>query len=146
MNDPVCDRIRLSAMARLDGEAAAAGPEEVAAHLQRCADCARDLAEMEALGGLLRGKVRRQEPADLWAGLASGLDAPPTQEGRPWRWPVLASAAILLLGCRLLDLQPGLGIQLAAKLLALGAAGLLLAGVWRSLLDLPARFQTAAPL
>ncbi len=142
MNDPVCDRIRLAAMARLDGEPAMAGPEEIAAHLRGCAACAGDLAELEALDGRLRGKVRWRQPVDLWAGLAPGLDTLSASEAHPWRWPVFAWVALLVV-CRVMDLQIGLQVQLAAKLLALVAGGALLARAGRGLLDLPARIQIA---
>ncbi len=126
MNDPVCDRIRLAAMARLDGEPAMAGPEGIAAPLRGCAACAGDLAELEARDGLLRGKARRPQPVDLWAGLAPGLDPSSAPEAHPWRWPVFAWVALLVV-CRVLDLQIGLQVQLVAKLLTLVAGGALLA-------------------
>jgi anti-sigma factor RsiW len=64
-----CDEARLLLQAELDGELDAAGAAPLAAHVQGCADCARERQEMASLSRRLRALPRHAAPAGLRAGL-----------------------------------------------------------------------------
>ncbi len=83
---------RLSAW--LDGELA--GPEHdlVAAHLDVCGGCRRELARLRALDAAL-GNMTAPAPSDLAAKVLARL--PQAPQSRPW-WQSMALAASLVLG------------------------------------------------
>lgn len=89
-----------------EGTADLTGRARLERHLAACADCRRELAQLEALLAAARALPRTAEPRrDLWPGIAARLDAAPEGAGgRRLRFPRaavprhwLAAAAALAL-------------------------------------------------
>lgn len=99
-----CEDIRGRLWAWLDGELDPEGRAEVAAHLERCAECARDAASARALLEAVREGARETAPPELAArveaivrGAAAARGAPRAAPGRPrrrWPWLVPLAAAL----------------------------------------------------
>jgi putative zinc finger protein len=94
-----CDRMRELALLSIDGELAEAERAELAAHLERCADCR---AAREAAARVAEG-VRRLAPPPVPLGFAERtlkrLDeapAPPRRRPLPWIVPLAAAAATIV--------------------------------------------------
>jgi len=60
MNKNYCQKIRISAMAILDGEEPQLSAEKINEHLQSCADCRHELERQKQIVNLL-GKQKRRE-------------------------------------------------------------------------------------
>jgi anti-sigma factor RsiW len=91
-------------VAYLDGELAGSLRDEVAQHIARCPECARELKELEVVRGLLaRWPVREpgaQERARAWQRL-QGARVAPARQGAGWLRPLVryalpAAAAMML--------------------------------------------------
>ncbi|MBD3174779.1 MAG: hypothetical protein GF320_06350 [Armatimonadia bacterium] len=80
----------------LDGSADEDMAEDVAAHVERCADCAHHYAEGDRLAGLLRSVGPAPMERDLWDGIQGQL----RRRRSPWAW-LLAPAAGLAAGALL---------------------------------------------
>jgi anti-sigma factor RsiW len=75
-------------------------PEEhdlIAAHLEGCAGCQRELAQLRALEAAL-GKLARPAPSQVAAKVLARLKERQAQRGRRPGWQSLALAASLVLG------------------------------------------------
>ena len=86
--------------AYLDREMDRVAQSELEAHLEGCADCARELASLEALGKVVRqGAPRYTAPASLRAQLLAAKDAgdqkEPLSEMHQPRWWAMAAAVAL---------------------------------------------------
>lgn len=86
-----CEQIRERLSAWLDGELTAAESRQVAAHLEVCADCSRELSLLESLDAAL-GTLAAPVPARLPERVLDRL-----QRRRYW-WQSLAMAASLVIG------------------------------------------------
>jgi len=86
------DRVRERLSAWLDGELSPEERREVAAHLEVCEKCRRELAALERLDAAL-GNLDAPTPARLTARVLDRL-----QPRRRYRWQSLAMAASLILG------------------------------------------------
>ena len=90
-----CNEVQERLSAWLDGELALEERREMAAHLEVCADCRRELALLERLDAVL-GSLEAPAPARLAEGVLERL-----QPRRRYRWQHLAMAASLILGIAL---------------------------------------------
>jgi anti-sigma factor RsiW len=86
------DRVRERLSAWLDGELTAEERREVAAHLEGCAECRRELAALERLDAAL-GSLEAPTPARLADRVLDRV-----QPRRRYWWQSLAMAASLVLG------------------------------------------------
>jgi predicted anti-sigma-YlaC factor YlaD len=104
---PLCEEVRVAAMARLDGEPFGLSSDEIEMHIAVCRPCAMEIAALSALhADLTRADYERLE-LDLWPTLEPtvNLIVRRRREGRT----ILALAAVLVvwrLAQLLLDL-PG---------------------------------------
>ena len=120
-----CETVCVSAMARADGVQPPLSVAEIEGHLAHCADCRREVEQLEALSGLLDSRARSARPVDLWAGIENCLRTPAAaRESFP------GSSAFILLGLSLIayrlaelipDRSPGWSFKLVPVLLAVAA-------------------------
>ena len=120
-----CENVCVAAMARADGaQTVALPPAEIEAHLAHCADCRREIAQLEAVSTLLGAQKRRRSlrSENLWAEIENRLPAPAAAREK---FPV--SHLFILLGLSLVtyrlvemipDRSPGWSFKLVPLLLA----------------------------
>jgi predicted anti-sigma-YlaC factor YlaD len=93
---PICEQVRMAAMARLDGEHADLTPSEVETHVAGCAECRAAVAALTALHTRLDEVDYEALDVDMWPGVRRGI-APSAAPARPESRFVLALAAMLAL-------------------------------------------------
>ncbi len=124
-----CERVRLSAMARMDGETPDLDAAAESAHLAACADCRNEVAAMTAVDTAFAGR-RRETPGKVgvWPEVAAGLEGRPARPRSLARHPVLifGGLALVLFACRLLEVTPGFEVSLWAKSLPVLSAAIVL--------------------
>lgn len=97
MNDTLCEQIRMAAMALEDGEQPDISRHEIAAHLETCAACRREIAAQNNMAALFSDVKRRHDPADLWPAINAGLEPAPSRR-RAWLHSPVMTAVVVLLG------------------------------------------------
>lgn len=78
-----------------DGELPPDEARRVEAHLQRCTECARELAQIRFLGGAMRSLQPRSTQRSVWEGVHRRIT-------RPVGWILLLAGLVLWLGLALL--------------------------------------------
>lgn len=120
-----CEMVCVAAMARADGAQPPLSPAEIDAHLPLCAECRREIEQLETLSGLLNSHRRSLRAEELWAGIESRLPAPAAARER-----FAASPAFVLLGLSLVayrlfemipDRSPGWSFKIVPVLAAVAA-------------------------
>ncbi len=92
-----CDEFKLRIDDLLDGRLSAAEAREAEVHLERCPDCAAELAETVGLAARIAELPRTLEPErDLWPGIAARLAEDRVARGRFGRRELAVAASILL--------------------------------------------------
>jgi hypothetical protein len=105
MSELNCENVSMAAMAIADGYQPELSSEQVEAHLARCADCRRELGQLQELSSLLDSQERRLRTENLWERIERRLpDAPRSNASPVLPWFMFLGA--LLLGYRLLELIP----------------------------------------
>jgi anti-sigma factor RsiW len=121
-----CETICVAAMAKADGAQTALPPAEIEAHLAQCADCRREIKQLNTLSSLLDAQKRSLYSENLWAGIENRLPAPAAAARE--RFPI--SLPFILLGLSLIayrlvemipDRSPGWSFKLVPVLLAITA-------------------------
>ena len=123
-----CERVRLAAMAALDGETPPLSEPEIHEHLAACTACRGEVQQLQrALAPLNRQKLR-VFTEDVWPGVATALrkQAAPAQPRREAY--VFAVLGLFVFACKVLGVLPELGGNWLPKVLPLAAA-LVLFGV-----------------
>ena len=64
-----CETVCVAAMADADGVQPPLPLAEIEAHLAHCADCRREIEQLETLSGLLNAQRRSLRAEALWAGI-----------------------------------------------------------------------------
>ena len=122
-----CEHFRIAAMALADGETPPLPRAAIEVHLGECAECRRELGELQALGRLWQARSRQTHAVDLWPQVADRLQSPIGQpEKRRW----LRTLAGLLVVFKLIEFIPNRSLGMWAQLvpLLLAAAAFVLAG------------------
>jgi hypothetical protein len=97
--NPICEQVRLSAMAHADGESetASLGLAEMESHVAGCAECRSALAEMEVATQLLADHRLRPQTVQLAARVHEGIAAAQScREARRFSGLFVALLTILL--------------------------------------------------
>lgn len=97
MDDTLCEQIRMAAMALEDGEPPDISPREVAAHVDTCAACRREIAALHDTAALFSRVERRHDHTDLRPGISAGLE-PASWRWRAWLQSPIMLGIVLLLG------------------------------------------------
>ncbi|HEY3037972.1 MAG TPA: zf-HC2 domain-containing protein [Pyrinomonadaceae bacterium] len=105
MTELNCESVSMAAMAITDGNQPELSAEQVEAHLASCADCRRELGQLQELSSLLNSQERRLRTENLW-----GRIEPRLVGARSTRISAVLPSFIflgaLLLGYRLVELIP----------------------------------------
>jgi len=122
-----CDEFKLRIDDLLDGRLSAAEAREAEVHLERCPDCAAELAETVGLAARIAELPRTLEPErDPWPGIAARLAEDRVARGRFGRRELAVAASILLaaaavIGAYLIGRQQALTASAPAAAPAAGA-------------------------
>jgi hypothetical protein len=95
----------MAVMAIADGYQSELSSEQIGAHLASCADCRREVEQLQELSSLLNTQERRLPTKDLWQQIERRL--PNVTRTNTSRFsPAFMFLGALLLGYRLLELIP----------------------------------------
>ena len=108
--DQLCRRVRDLLQDHMDGRLAGPRRRQVEAHLDVCALCRRELGELQALVGAVRGLRSPVPRPACWPQLVAGLaqQQPPPPARRLRRWHLIPVAAALVAATLAFLLRPGL--------------------------------------
>jgi predicted anti-sigma-YlaC factor YlaD len=123
-----CEKVRLAAMAALDGETPPLSEQEIHEHLATCAACRAEVEQLQQVLAPLNRQKPRVFAEDVWPGVEAALreQAAPAQPRREAY--VFVVLGLFLLACKVLGVLPELGGNWLPKALPLVAA-LVLFGV-----------------
>jgi len=123
-----CEKVRLAAMAALDGETPPLSEQEIHEHLAACAACRAEVEQFQQAMAPLDRQKPRAFAEDVWPGVEAILSKQ-TVPARPRREAyVFAVLGLVLFACKVLGVLPELGSNWLPKVLSLVAA-LVLFGV-----------------
>ena len=115
MSDLNCESVSMAAMAIADGYQSELPLELIEAHLASCADCRRELGQLQALSNLLDTQERRLRTENLWGRIERRLvGARSTRTSTAL--PSFIFLGVLLLGYRLVELIPDRDFSFLFKL------------------------------
>jgi anti-sigma factor RsiW len=123
-----CKKVRLAAMAALDGEMPPLSEQEIREHLAACAACRAEVQQLQEAMAPLNRQKPRIFTEDVWPGVEATLrkQAAPAQPRREvYAFAVLG---LFLFACKVVGVLPELGGNWLPKVLPLAAA-LVLFGV-----------------
>ena len=105
MSELNCESVSMAAMAIADGYQSELSSEQINTHLAGCADCRREIQQLQKLSSLLDTQERRMRTENLWPKLEGRLpNATLKSTSRvPASFMLLGA---LLLGYRLVELIP----------------------------------------
>ena len=105
MSELNCESVSMAAMAIADGYQPELSPEQIEIHLASCADCRRELGQLQELSSLLDSQERRRRTENLWETIERRLvGARSTSTSAVL--PSFIFLGALLLGYRLVELIP----------------------------------------
>ena len=81
MNELSCEDVLMAQMAEGDGQETR---EQLTAHIAGCANCQRDLKQLQTLDHLFAGHTFSESNPDLWPAVEKGI-AKPTRSALGWR-------------------------------------------------------------
>ena len=120
MNREYCEKVRISAMAILDGEVPLLSENQVNEHLASCADCCRELEQQKQAARLLDGQSRRVFAEDLWPRMAVAIEKLTAKPKHLRELHFFVMLSLFLLGYKIVEVLPGISIGVLFKLLPLG--------------------------
>ena len=110
-----CRSVRNELSPHLDGRIPFAAARQLEAHLERCADCRAELADLRTLKTLLAGAAPPKAPPGMWEAVHAGLraHAGSRQQRLAQRWLALAwrRAPVMAAGCAMLLLAAIVPVQ-----------------------------------
>lgn len=117
MSELNCESVSMAAMAIADGYQPEVSSEQIGTHLASCADCSREVGQLQELSSLLDTQERRLRTENIWGGVESRLrDAAPAQSASTVL-PSFMFLGALLMGYRLLELIPDRDLSFLFKFL-----------------------------
>lgn len=75
MSETRCEEVLMQWMAELDGEPPALSGAQISSHLNACANCRRELEQMQQVDSLLQSQSRRLHDENLWPAVQEQLGA-----------------------------------------------------------------------
>jgi len=106
---PVCEQVRMAAMARLDNEESDLSWTEIEMHVRGCEGCSSAIAELTSMHADLAKMKYEGVDADLWPAIETRLNAGITPSTSREKWTIVALTVVLVawrVGQLLMDL-PG---------------------------------------
>ncbi len=120
MNKEYCEKIRISAMAIRDGETAPLSGQEIARHLQSCADCRLEIDQQKQAEDILNGRSRRIFAQDVWPEIAAALEETRGRPVQPANVPAFLVLCLFLLAYKVVEVLPFVTAGVAVKLIPAG--------------------------
>jgi anti-sigma factor RsiW len=115
MSKELCEKVRISAMAILDGENPPLPANETNAHIEHCPDCRHELEQQKQTVGLLASQSRRVFAEDIWPQVATSIEG--LSKPKHPREPVLfLMLCLFLLAYKIIEVLPGLNVGVVMKL------------------------------
>ncbi len=117
-----CEKVRLAAMAALDGETPPLSELEIQEHVAACAACRAEVEQLQRALAPLNRQKPRIFTEDVWPGVEAALrqQAAPAQPHREAY--VFAVLGLFLFACKVVGVLPELGGNWLPKVLPLAAA------------------------
>ncbi len=117
-----CEKVRLAAMAALDGETPPLSEQEIHEHLAACAACRAEVEQLQRALAPLNRQTLRVFTEDVWPGVEAALRQQ-TAPAQPRREAfVFAVLSLFLLACKIVGVLPEMGGNRLPKVLPLVAA------------------------
>lgn len=120
MNKEYCEKIRISAMALRDGETAPLSEQEIAGHVQSCADCRIEIDQQKQAAELLNGRSRRVFAQDVWPEIAAALEETKGRHAQPANALPFVLLGLFLLTFKIVEVLPSVTAGVAVKLIPVG--------------------------
>ena len=117
-----CEKVRLAAMAALDGETPPLSEHEIHEHLATCAACRVEVEQLQRAIAPLNRQKPRLFTEDVWPGVEAALrkqTAPAQPRREAYAFGVLG---LFLLACKVLGVLPEFGGNFLPRVLPLVAA------------------------
>jgi predicted anti-sigma-YlaC factor YlaD len=117
MKDVSCELARVGAMVMADGHQPDLPPNLINSHLAACEECRLEIADLNALVGLLDAQERRGHPGDLWPAIARRLSEKTANRGAHSSRPAFILLGLTLVVYKLVELVPESELGVYAKLI-----------------------------
>ena len=119
MNKEYCEKVRLSAMVILDGEAPPLSVKELDEHLKSCPDCRRELEQQEVAIELLDEQSRRFITEDVCSRVAATIEESRVKlKSRQGLGPFIV-LGLILLAYKVIEVLPDFTPGLVIKMMPL---------------------------
>jgi len=116
MTEEYCQKVRISAMAILDGEEPFLSAREIAKHAETCANCRQELEQQEQVLGLLNEQRRQSFTEDVCPRIAAAIHESAIRQTDPQQFCAFALLALILLVYKLVEVLPGFTAGVVVKL------------------------------
>jgi len=117
MGKDYCEKVRISAIAIVEGEAPQLSAREVQEHLASCADCRGELEQQKQVVELLSKERLRDFSDDLCPRIAAGIERAALEPERLGQPVVVTILVVFLLACRTIEVLPAVSPGVAVKLI-----------------------------
>lgn len=101
MKELSCEDILMAQMAIADGEEPLFAKEQLAAHITKCANCQRELVQLQSLDQMLMSQTLSEPRVDLWPAIENRIG-----KRTALGWQPFALIALLLVIYKLLEWLP----------------------------------------
>jgi predicted anti-sigma-YlaC factor YlaD len=119
MKELSCEDVLRAQMAATDGEEPGLSKELLAAHVAGCANCRRELEQLQAIDQMLASHTLREQHIDLWPAIENRITK------RVLGWQPFALIGVLLVIIKLLEMLPAHDLGIGIKLVPLVIVALL---------------------
>jgi predicted anti-sigma-YlaC factor YlaD len=119
MNKEYCEKIRISAMAILDGEVPQLPEKDINKHLESCADCRLELEQQKQAAGLLDGQNRRVFTEDISPRVAAAVEAAEAGPKQPANVPAFVIFCLFLIAYKIIEVLPAVTPGVVIKMMPL---------------------------
>jgi len=124
MNKEYCEKVRISAMVLLDGEAPPLSESEIKRHVESCKDCREELEQQKQAMSLLTGRSRRVVCGDIWSKIESAIEDGSSRQTRPGKLAPFLVLCLFLITHKIIEVMPSVTAGLAVKLIPVGVIAL----------------------
>ena len=122
MKELTCEDVLMAQMAAADGEEPGFPKELLASHVAGCANCHRELEQLQALDQVLAGHTLSEPRVHLWPAIENRIAK---RSRSVYGWQPFALIGLLLVIYKLLELLPASDPGMAFKLVPLVIVALL---------------------
>ncbi len=117
-----CEKVRLAAMAALDGETPPLSEQEIREHVAACAACRAEAEQLQRAMAPLNRQKPRIFAEDVWPGVEAALQKQDAAAQSRREAHVFAVLGPFLLACKVVGVLPDLGSNWLPKVLPLAGA------------------------